>query len=120
MHAVVLQLQAPHGLVHLGAHRVAGQQKREHVAFLVLMVVRAGQVEIALHVGAGGAALRVVAVGVDVFHDAAQQPQAALHALMAGGEHLERLVEAGGRAAETGEYGLFHGVGGRHAVGGIG
>jgi len=38
---------------------------------------------------------------------------------VAGGEHLERLIETGGRAAEAGEYGLFHGVGGRHAVGGI-
>jgi hypothetical protein len=33
----------------------------------------------------------------------AQQRQAALHALVAGFEHLERLLEAHGRAAEAGQ-----------------
>jgi len=99
--ARVILRQRGHRLAHARIGVIA--QPREQVALLVLVVVRAGEVEVAQHVTAGAARGRVMPLALDMPDDAREQPQAALHALVAGFEHLERLLEAHGRAAETGQ-----------------
>ena len=94
-HGLVVLLQAMHQALQRGV--AAGLQGREEVALLVLVVGRAGQVEVAHHVGG-----RLLRIGVgtalrQVLGQALQQHQHALHPLMAGQQHLEGFVEAGGR-----------------------
>jgi len=71
-------------------------QPRQHVPLFVLMVRGAGDVEIAQHVGRRVARLRIRAVLQHMGIQTLQKVQAAPHALMAGGEHFERLLEAHG------------------------
>jgi hypothetical protein len=75
-----------------------GAQQRQHVAFLVLVVRRRGEVEVTHHVARRGLGLRVAAV-----HVAGARPAVPAASSMRrtrswqAGQHLEGLVEAGGR-----------------------
>ncbi len=101
VHAHVVGLQLGHRRAHARVS-VAGQ-RREDVSFLVFMVVRAGNVEIAQHVAGGGARIGIVPLAVHVVDDALQQGQRALHALVAGFEHLEGLFEPDGGRTKAGQ-----------------
>ncbi|MCY1552835.1 hypothetical protein D9M68_892590 [compost metagenome] len=81
---------------HHGHHGgvALGEQRWEHVALFVFVVVRAGLVEVAHHVARGVTGLVVGAVGLDVCAQLAQQAQHALDPLVAGVEHFERGLEA--------------------------
>ena len=76
-----------------------GAQGGEDMALLVLVVRRRGEVEVAHHV-ARGLARGVVAAHVpQVRAQPSQQPQHAVHPLVAGGQHVEGMLEAGRRRA---------------------
>ena len=74
----------------------------------VLVVQRSGEVEVAQHVGGGRTRLRVVPVRLDVPDQPLQQREAAPHPLVAGFEHLERLLEADRRRVEAGQRACRH------------
>lgn len=107
-HLHVVSLQADSGLAQgrIGVLRQQGEQ----VQLLILMVARGGQVKVTLHIGGGAAGVGTVAVRLNVRQQAREQVQAALHALMAGRQHLKRLLKAHGRAVQAGKrYGGRHG-----------
>ena len=86
-----------------GVHQfliAGGAHQREHVLLLVLVVGRRGDVEVAHHVARRAhrhlAVARRVAGFGQVRDQTRQQLQRAIRALVAGREHLERLVEASG------------------------
>ncbi len=78
--------------------RGRGAQQRQHVALLVLVVLRRGAVEVAHHVARRIGGHRVGAVLAQVLLQARQQREHARHAIVAGGQHLEGLFEARPRA----------------------
>ena len=86
-------------------HPALGAQAGQHVAIFVFMVLRAGEVEVAQHITRRVLGLCVSAAAVHMGLQAQQQVQAAPHALVAGGQHLEGLVEADRRAGMQGEAG---------------
>ncbi len=98
--------QALRGLPALGA--VTGLQHRHEVAFFVLMVVRCRQFEVAQDVIGRAAGRSIGAVLLQVRDQPAQQVKPLAHPVMAGGEQLERLVEAGGGGVGAGEGGRGH------------
>ncbi|KEH14803.1 hypothetical protein GY15_03395 [Delftia sp. 670] len=75
------------------------QQRREDMQLLVLMVQRRRLVEVAQDVARRLACAVVATFGPEMHAQPVQQRQHAQHALVAGFEHLEGLVEArAGRA----------------------
>jgi hypothetical protein len=73
------------------------------VALLVLVVRRRGQVEVAHHVARRVLRLPVAAGRGQVPGQPFQQVDHALHTLVATGQHLEGVVEAGGRRRVQGQ-----------------
>ncbi|MDT4873066.1 hypothetical protein FQZ97_1082910 [compost metagenome] len=94
-------LQALH---HLAQRRViAGQQRREHMALLVFVVQRGGQIEIAHHVQRGAGHALVPTAQQHVPLQLGQQAQHALDALVAGAQHVEGRLKTGGGRAVSGQ-----------------
>ena len=75
------------------------------MAFLVFVVRRRGQVEIAHHVACGLLRIRIGAGVAQVRLQPLQQPEHAVHALVAGLEHLEGFLEPGTGAGVQGDEG---------------
>ena len=84
------------GKLHL-ALVATGQHPGKQVALLVLVVVRAGQVEVAQDVACRLACLIVGPLGGSMLLQALQQRAHAQHALVAGLQHVQRLFEGGGQ-----------------------
>ena len=77
------------------------EERRKHVQLLVVVMLRRGLVEVAHHILRGLAGIGVGAVLRHVVAQALQQRQHALDPLVAGGKHLEGLLEGrGGRGRE--------------------
>ena len=75
------------------------------MAFLVLVMQRRGEVEIAQHIRRRRLRLLIMPVFIDVAHQPAQQRQTAAHAVVTRQQHLERLFEADGGGIEAGKGG---------------
>ena len=73
-------------------------QARQHMALLVLVVMRGGDVEVAQHIARRVAGLGVGAVQRQVVGQAQQERQAAFDAFVAGRQHVEGFVETDRRA----------------------
>ena len=81
----------------------AGAQQLQQVALLVLVVQRRRDGEIPQHVTRGGGHLRVGAMQSRMGDQALQKVERPAHAVVAGRQELERLVEArGGRRVQQG------------------
>ncbi|MCY1375813.1 hypothetical protein D9M69_632560 [compost metagenome] len=65
------------------------------MALLVFVVVRRGEVEIAHDVACRLGGLFIMAFFVEVQAQPVKQAQHAIHPLVAGGQHLEGLLESG-------------------------
>jgi hypothetical protein len=73
-------------------------QDRKYVPLFILVVVRRGEVEVAHHVARSFGRQRVaLPAGLQVRLQALQQAEHACHPFVAGGQHLERCIEAGAR-----------------------
>ena len=79
------------------------QQGREQVLFLVGMVVDRGLIEVAHHCLGRLLCLRVDPLVGHMRHQAAQRVALALDAVVAGGQHLQRCLEAGAGAEVSGQ-----------------
>ena len=108
-HQHMVPLQLAHQVLQRGV--ATGQQGREDVEFLVLVVQRGGDVEIAQHVARRLAGGVIAGVRLEVVAQALQQVQRAANAVMAGAQHLERLVKARAWRVQTGQgHTAGHGV----------
>jgi hypothetical protein len=79
-------------------------QRRKHVQFLVLMVQRRGNIEVAQHIGRGRSGRTVMPARIEVFDEPPEQVQRALDAFVAGPQHLEGLLESDGGCFKTGQW----------------
>ncbi len=94
IHARVLRLQFGE---HARQPGVAGlAQHGEQILLLVLVVVAPGAIEVAHHPLGGGAGVGIGAMRAQVLVHALEQLAVALDALVAGGEHAQRVVEPRG------------------------
>src|SRR5687768_12612024 len=69
--------------------------QRKEILILVLVVEHAGGVEVAQHVVRARARFGVATLGLQARHEALEQREALLDALVAGSKLLERLFERG-------------------------
>ena len=107
-HVHMLLVQGAGGVDEGGV--TTGEEDREDVEFLVLMVVGACQVEVAHDVGGSLPGLGVGAVEAGVLGEAFEQGAHALHAVVAGFQHGLRVFEGGvGAAAGFGKGDGGHG-----------
>ncbi|MNV12585.1 hypothetical protein D3C71_1031940 [compost metagenome] len=92
-------LQPLHQSPHLRCS--LGQQQREDMELLILMVQWRSDIKVAQHIARGLARALIGTLLADMFTQAVQQCQRALHALVAGLQHGEGLFEPDCRCAEA-------------------
>ena len=113
-HGDMLGLQARYGHKQgFVLHRVQGGKD---MAFLVFMVQGRSDVEIAQHIARSAAGRRVAALGLQVLTQALLQCQRALHALVAGFQHLKRGIETDGRRTKAGQRDAARRAGHRQSI----
>ncbi|MPN23680.1 hypothetical protein SDC9_171073 [bioreactor metagenome] len=99
----MVELQLQHQRLQCSVARAALLQRGEDVQFLILMVQRRGNVEVAQHVARCLSGRIVASMAAQIGAQITQQLQRPLHALMAGVEHVEGLLEPDAGRAQSGQ-----------------